>query len=548
MGQMVTFSVRSSNADSYQWQILYKGKWSNMTNDSIWQGNKTDTLSFTANKANLNYQYRCVLTNEYGTTETEAVLYTETDDIKPTIDTQPSDTTSAMGQMVTFTVKSSNADSYQWQVLYKGRWINMTNDSVWLGNKTDTLSFTATKVNLDYQYRCVLTNAYGSTETDTVVYTDASSVKPIIDTAPGNTVAALGDLVTFTVKSDNASGYQWQILYRGKWNTMTNDSVWLGNKTDTLSFTATKANADYEYRCVLTNEYGTTETEPVSFALIAKPTIDTQPVNTTAAVGQTVIFEVKSNNTDSYQWQILYKGKWSSMTNDSVWQGNKTDTLSFTATNANANYQYRCVLTNADGSTETEPVVFTLISKPTIDTPPVNSTAILGQTVSFTVKSSNADSYQWQILYKGKWSSMTNDSVWLGNKTDTLSFTATKANADYQYRCVLTNADGLTETEPVGFTLVAATEFTIDDVTYEIIDSTHNVRVKLFSNDNSTTVSIPGMVKNPYDNDDYTVIEIGVSAFENKTSLASVTLPNSIEIIAARAFKGCTSLSMMNTQ
>ena len=548
IGQMVTFSVKSSNADSYQWQILYKGKWNNMTNDSVWLGNKTDTLSFTATNANAEYEYRCVLTNAYGTTETESVVFYTSGNEKPTIDTPPSDTEAAIGQMVTFTVESSNADSYQWQILYKGKWSSMTNDSVWLGNKTDTLSFIATNANATYQYRCVLTNAFGTTETDPVVFTVSENLKPVIDTPPSDTEAAIGQMVTFSVKSSNADSYQWQILYKGKWSSMTNDSVWFGNKTDTLSFTATNANATYQYRCVLTNAHGTTETDAVVYTVSSNvmPTIDVVPSNTAAALGDLVTFTVKSDNADGYQWQILYKGKWSSMTNDSVWFGNKTDTLSFTATRANAEYQYRCVLTNAYGTTETEPVTFTLVAKPTIDTQPVNTTAAVGQTVTFTVKSSNTDSYQWQILYKGKWSSMTNDSVWLGNKTDTLSFTATNANVEYQYRCVLTNADGSTETEPVVFTLVAPTEFISEDVTYEIIDSTHNVRVKLFDNNEATTVSVPGTVKNPYDGDDYIVTEIGVSAFENKDKITSVTLPNSITVIAAKAFKGCTSLSTMN--
>ena len=43
-----------------------------------------------------------------------------------------------------------------------------------------------------------------------------------------------------------------------------------------------------------------------------------------------------------------------------------------------------------------------------------------------------------------------------------------------------------------------------------------------------------------------TVREVGPSAFENQTMLESIDLPDTIEIIGARAFAGCKNLSSMS--
>ncbi|MCH5241560.1 MAG: leucine-rich repeat protein [Muribaculaceae bacterium] len=52
---------------------------------------------------------------------------------------------------------------------------------------------------------------------------------------------------------------------------------------------------------------------------------------------------------------------------------------------------------------------------------------------------------------------------------------------------------------------------------------------------------IPGSVN--YNGETYTIIYIGISAFENNTNLTAVTLPKSIEFVGAHAFYGCVNLT-----
>ena len=77
----------------------------------------------------------------------------------------------------------------------------------------------------------------------------------------------------------------------------------------------------------------------------------------------------------------------------------------------------------------------------------------------------------------------------------------------------------------------------IIEIIYQDIDS-NTVRVASYSGSNSE-LTIPETYNGK------TVVEIGSSAFENHTELTSIDLPDTITVIGARAFAGCSSLSSM---
>jgi glucan-binding YG repeat protein len=87
-------------------------------------------------------------------------------------------------------------------------------------------------------------------------------------------------------------------------------------------------------------------------------------------------------------------------------------------------------------------------------------------------------------------------------------------------------------------------KFIINNVTYSIISGTSNVSVTAY-NGSDSTVDIP---TNPtYGANTYTVTEIGEEAFMGNTSLTSISLPNTVTVIHARAFKDCSNLANMTT-
>jgi uncharacterized repeat protein (TIGR02543 family) len=84
--------------------------------------------------------------------------------------------------------------------------------------------------------------------------------------------------------------------------------------------------------------------------------------------------------------------------------------------------------------------------------------------------------------------------------------------------------------------------FDVDDITYEWTMSGTDVKI-IGYNGTASNLTIPESVD--YNGVSYTVTEIGEGAFENNTTLSSMNLDNSVNLITtigARAFKGCTNL------
>ena len=85
-------------------------------------------------------------------------------------------------------------------------------------------------------------------------------------------------------------------------------------------------------------------------------------------------------------------------------------------------------------------------------------------------------------------------------------------------------------------------EFTGQDVSFEIIESSDGSNTVAIKDDNNVTGSytIPETVT--HDGVEYKVTEIAANAFQNNTALTEVTIPASIISIGAGAFAGCTNL------
>ena len=156
--------------------------------------------------------------------------------------------------------------------------------------------------------------------------------------------------------------------------------------------------------------------------------------------------------------------------------------------------------------------------------------------MTFTVAAEGATAYQWQY---NKGTETWYDCSGAGYEdadTATLRTKVTAGRDGFQFRCMVTVG---TQTAPSeAATMTVSNEIVLNDVTYEILTST---TVKVVSyNGTATSLVIPETVNN------MTVTEIGEEAFMNNTNLVSIDLPDTITVIRARAFKGCTSLSSMD--
>lgn len=428
-GKTATFTVTAKGSDlNYQWQYRTgsSGSWSN----TAWSGNKTSTLKVTASAGMNGYQYRCKVSNGYGTVYSSAATMTVRS--APSITSQPKSVSAAEGSSATFTVAATGGSlSYQWQFKKPdGSWQNCSSGT------SKTLTVEAKGYRDGYRYRCKVSNSLGTVYSNSVKLT---VVKLSVTTQPKSVSAAVGDTATFTVKAQGSGlSYQWQYKKTGStaWNNCSGGSA----KSATLSITAESYRDGYQYRCKITDTNGNTVCSNAA-TLTVKPKITSQPADVSAAPGNTVSFTVKASGVSlSYQWQ--YKKTDSTTWNNCSGDSAKSATLSLTAESYRNGYQYRCRITDAHSTvTYSNAATLTVLSKPQITAQPKSVDMLVGSTATFTVSATGADRvYQWQ--YRTSSGAAWTDCTVSGAKTATLKIKAASHRNGYQYRCKVSNGLG----------------------------------------------------------------------------------------------------------
>ena len=365
---------------------------------------------------------------------------------EPVILTQPTDAVVSGGARAYFHVVAGGLNvTYRWQYSNDNgvRWSYSSGS----GARTANLNVAGSTSNARLLYRCVISNACGSVATEPVhvVVADAA---PVVYAQPANATVEGGARAYFSAGvSGVGMSYQWQ--YSTDYGETWKNSTGSGAKTADLNVAGSVSNAKLIYRCVVTNAYGsiTTETARVIVA-DAAPVIMQQPVNTTVQGGERAYFSVKASGVGmTYRWQYSKdNGKtWI----DSTGKGAKTANLNIAGTAANAKSKYRCLITNAYGSTATNSVRVTVVGgTPEIVTQPVNAIVSGGARAQFHVAASGENlTYQWQYSKDGgkTWKNSTAASA----STADLDIAGSAANALLLYRCVVSNACGSAVTNSV---------------------------------------------------------------------------------------------------
>ncbi len=232
------------------------------------------------NGADITHTYRtpgvypviCYVADNIGNTSYRTLtLFVETN--APVITQQPTNQTVDTGNTATFTVLATSATpiSYQWQKNES----NLSNSGHYSGVTTATLTITGATSNDAATYRCVLTNYLASTISSNATLTMTIN-PPTILQQPANQNVDIGGTISFSVLAAGSQplGYQWQKALNSQPSTftpLTNGGHYSGSTTPTLTITSADTNDAANYRCVVTNIYGSTN----SFAanLIVNPNI-----------------------------------------------------------------------------------------------------------------------------------------------------------------------------------------------------------------------------------------------------------------------------------
>ena len=268
-----------------------------------------------------------------------------------------------------------------------------------------------------------------------------------ITTQPTDVIGKSGDSISYTVVATGIGlTYQWQVKsdVSAEWK----DTSIAGSTLSTLSFTVPNNYTNRYYRCVISDSNGNTLISNAVKLILHPLKITTQPTDTSAAIGDSVIFTVVTEgNNLSYQWQVSSSNgaKWG----DTALDGNKTATLTVSpvATVHNGRL-YRCVVTDTlfGDTVISNAAKFTVIntSPIKITNQPTDVDSAVGNSVSFSViAEGDGLTYQWQLSKDGG-TTWGNTSV-NGNTSKFINFAV--PNADYNgrmFRCVITDASGNT--------------------------------------------------------------------------------------------------------
>ncbi|RCR68868.1 putative Ig domain-containing protein [Larkinella punicea] len=436
----VSFSVVASNATNYQWQRSYDNTFnfpSNIGNTGIYSGADTPVLTISSVSDVNGAYFRCVVTNDDGSTNSEGVLLTVTTLPTATIFyTNSLLCTNGSQQGVSRSGNNSNGGVYS----SSPSSLSLTSDfgAVMPGSSTPG-SYTVTYT-VPARGGCpVVTATTTLTITAPPTFTGNAVTQPTCATSTGTiSVTATG---SGTIEYSR-NGTDWQSsgtfsgLNPGGYTIRARSS---DNLTCTRNITFT-VNA-------------------VSEPTVSNPAITT--ATTAAAFSQNF---TASGGTSPYSYSLASGTLPTGLTlaTTGVLSGTATEGGSFTIT-VRATGNNGCSGVGA-------PYILDVTAIPVavINTGPVSQTVCSTSPASFSVGATNATSYQWQRSADNTFnfpSNLSNSGVYSGTDTPVLTISSVSAQNGYYFRCVVSNEGG-----PVNSSGASITVTTLPTVTISYIN------------------------------------------------------------------------------
>jgi len=409
LGGTATFSVTAQgSALSYQWQINTGSGWVNLANDATYGGVTTATMTVANVTAGMaGHQFRCLLSNSC-TAQVTSNLGTLQIGTASTITSQPQPATGCDGGSVSFVLGATGSGNiYQWQLNTPSGWVNITNGGLYSGATSATLTVSNITLALTgYQFRCLLSNAGCPSVTTSGSATLTVQALPSIGTQPVAQTVCLGSGTSFSVAAQGAGlSYQWQVNAGSGFTNISNDAVYAGATTATLSLsTSTLMMNGYQYRCVVTGVCPPAlNSNAVVLTVHAPAVVSASPTNQEVCSGSSVTFSVSGTSvpTINYQWQVSTNGgaSWTDVSGATA----ATYTISSVPMSLTGN-RYRCLLSNATcpAQAASSAAVLTVRQQPSVSLAAAPLTGLLpGQQTVLTATPSaptgGTYSYTWSL-------------------------------------------------------------------------------------------------------------------------------------------------------
>lgn len=360
-GSDATFNIASSG--TYQWQVSTNGgsTWTNISGAA-----STSYTIIGVTTALSSNQYRCVVTGQCGSTNSNAATLTV--NTAPSVTGQPQNQTLCSGSAASFSVTATGTSpTYQWQVSTDGgtTWNNIS------GAISATYNIAAVAVSdNNNRYRCVVSGTCTPAATSAAAILLVSS-SITVTTNPGNQTVCEATNVSFTVAAGGSGlSYQWQVSTDGGtiFNNINNGGVYSGATTTMLTITGVPPTLNtYKYRAIVSNAACTPGVSTAATLTVNTfPVITSQPQGATICEGANQSFAVAATTgvgTLTYQWQLSTNGgtSWSNIA------GATSATFAQTGILAGQNgYRFRVIVTAGCGSVTSNPVTLTVNTYPVI--------------------------------------------------------------------------------------------------------------------------------------------------------------------------------------
>lgn len=231
---------------------------------------------------------------------------------------------------------------------------------------------TTYKSQSDYEATTTKTGYFTYTDGQNTVWVRNPASAPAITAHPQNEDIFTGGEVTFSVTATGTAPltYEWQYSTNGiHWTKLSENDMFTGTGTASLKCSNVAVHLNnYRFQCVVSNTAGsvTSNTATLTVTTPVLPRIISQPVNRSAATGETVTFSVNATGTEplTYRWTRSTDGgtTWSALL--ATYPGSTTNTLSVDVSSALENgFQYRCEVTNPAGSVTSNVATLTVTTQ-----------------------------------------------------------------------------------------------------------------------------------------------------------------------------------------
>jgi hypothetical protein len=356
----------------------------------------------------------------------------------PTISKQPVDNHICLGGAAIFQVTSTGT-SFQWQIKVGSDYINLSEGNGYMNTTSAAMYILSTTLDMaEHKYRCVISNAVSTINSgDATLFFHAD---PVINSDPSSLTILTGSDATFTVRASNAVSFKWQVDIGSGFVDVPNGAPYSGATTTALKITgATAEMSGFKYQAIAKGACDPTATSgSATLTLSSPPQFTVHPLSSTVCAGGNVSFTTTATNAIGYQWMVNKGAGFINLNEAAPYSGTTTSTLTITGALAGMNtYAFKVVATGSVASNATsDPATLSVNAAPSITQEPSDATVCEGANTSFTVVSSAASGYHWQVDDGSGLVEISDGGKYSGAATNTLSIVqVTSAMSNFKYLC-----------------------------------------------------------------------------------------------------------------